>query len=42
MCKELELPNKVYRNYISNMLEMMYTKGKLDIVREFNNARKDK
>ena len=39
LCKELEVPNKVYREYLANKLEMMYVKGKLDITQEFKMMR---
>jgi hypothetical protein len=35
LCKVLEVPNKVYKQYLANKLEMMYTQGKLEIIQEF-------
>ena len=35
LCKELGVPNKVYKIYLANKLEMAYTQGKLSIIQEF-------
>lgn len=41
LCHELEIPNKVYREYLSNRLEMVYTQGKMSVVKEFSKMREN-